>query len=57
MTEINTNYSRADYFWLTRSCKDFNYSFQENNSRASCFNFECTKSLENLYRSASSMQL
>ena len=57
MTEINTNYARADQFWINRHFKQFYKVIQENRSRPSCFDFECIKSLENLYRSASSMQL
>ena len=45
-TEINSNHSQADFFWLTKSCKSFYYRLQENNNRSKCFDFECIKRVE-----------
>ena len=50
MTQINSEHSRTDFFWLTRSCESLYFSIQENNNRPSCFDFDCIKTLEAEYR-------
>jgi hypothetical protein len=47
---INSNHERADFFWMTRSCKSFFKMLQENNQRPKCFDFYCIKGLAHIYR-------